>query len=98
MSQRLSKIATAKRESICGDHVSSSSPQVTERIQRIADSYQRLESMLDQVETKIRGDERLSAINDSIVEVEIKVDGRKRKWRARRPRVTPKSSNPKKPR
>lgn len=77
--------------------VSADSPEVTRRMDRIVENYQRLDAMLAEVETKIQGDDRLREINDSIQEIELKIDGRKRKWRSRK--KSPKTSaRPKKPR
>jgi hypothetical protein len=86
--------------------VSSSSPEVLQRMARISANYDQLDVILSSVEATIQNDERLSAINDSILEVEIEVNGQKKKWRPR-PKLRPKagansankkSANPKKPR
>jgi len=77
--------------------LSSTSLQVQQTMDRIAENYGRLDLLLSEVELKISSDGRLSAINDSIKEIEIKVDGRKRKWRSLA-KTKQKSANPKKPR
>lgn len=75
--------------------ISSESPQVQQRLDRIHENYRQLDSILAEVEAKIRNDERLSAINESLKEVDV--SRKKKKWR---PRNAPKkrSVNPKKPR
>ena len=75
--------------------ISSGSPQVQQRLDRIHENYRQLDSILAEVEAKIRNDERLSAIDESIKEVEI--SRKKKKWR---PRNASKKQtvNPKKPR
>jgi hypothetical protein len=73
--------------------VSSRSPAVQQRIDRIVENYQRLDLMLSEIESKIQNDQRLNEIDQSILEIELQVDGRRRKWRPRR-----KTVNPKKPR
>jgi hypothetical protein len=82
--------------------VSSSSPGVQQRMARILANYEQLDLMLSSVEATIQQDQRLSAINDSIREIEIEVNGRKKKWRTRSNAVAKstkrKSVNPKKPR
>ena len=70
--------------------ISSNSPEIQQRLDRIEDNYQRLDSILADVETKIRSDERLNAIDQSITEIEVEVDGRKRKWRSRKTKTKPK--------
>lgn len=75
--------------------ISSGSPQVQQRLDRIHDNYRQLDSILTEVETKIRNDERLSAIDESIKEVEIA--RKKKKWRPRKA-TKKRSANPKKPR
>ena len=79
---------------IDSDAVSSTSPVVRQRMDRIAENYQRLDLMLTEIEAKIQNDERLSAIDETIVEVELNINGKKKKWRPRQK----KSANPKKPR
>ncbi len=60
---------------------SSLTPEVVERMNRIAESYDRLVMGLNEIEAKIQSDERLKKIDASIQEVEFTVDGTKRKWR-----------------
>ena len=75
--------------------ICSGSPQVQQRLDRIHDNYRKLDSILAEVEAKIRNDERLNAIDESIKEIEI--TRKKKKWR---PRKAPnqRTVNPKKPR
>ena len=75
--------------------VSSNSPEVQQRLDRISENYHRLDSILTDVESKIQNDERLSAIDQSIKEIEL--TERRKKWRPR-PKARKKSANPKKPR
>ncbi len=80
--------------------LSSDSLEVRQQLDRIEDNYRRLDLILADVEHKIRSDERLNAIDQSITEIEIEVDGRKKKWRPRKPKSksSRQSANPKKPR
>ena len=84
-----------RRIEIDKNAVSSGSPQMTQRLDRIHENYQRLDVILDEVEMKIRTDERLSAIDQSITEVEVAE--KKKRWRPRKT-TKRKSKNPKKPR
>lgn len=77
------------------DSISSGSPQVQQRLDRIHENYRQLDSILAEIETKIQNDERLRAIDQSIKEVEIA--RKKKKWRPRKAAKS-KSINPKKPR
>ena len=86
----------SRRIEIDKNAVSSGSPQVRQRLDRIRENYQRLDSMLTEVEAKIRTDERLSAIDQSITEVEI--TRKKKRWRPRTAPSRKKSKHPKKPR
>ena len=82
------------------------SDNVQERLSRIEENYQQLESILSDLEVQMRTDERLKAIDDSSSDFEqtfgIK---RKRKWRPTKrkskstiKRRTGTSSDPRKPR
>ena len=73
--------------------VSSSSPSVQKRMDRIAENYQQLDLLLAEVEAKIQRDARLNAIDQSICEVELDTGTRQKTWRRRK-----KSAAPKKPR
>jgi uncharacterized protein Yka (UPF0111/DUF47 family) len=77
--------------------MSSANSQLKRRMDRIADNYRQLDSMLHEIEAKIQSDERLKAIDETIQEVELQIDGRKRRWRPRRT-LSKKSSAPRKPR
>lgn len=61
------------------------SPDVQKRLSRIDANYQRLDSMLGDIEDTISSDQRLSAINESIKSVDLPKK-RKRKWRPNKPR------------
>lgn len=61
------------------------SPEVQKKLDRIDANYQRLDSMLADIEDTISGDQRLSAINASIKTVDIRKT-KKRKWRPNKPR------------
>ena len=95
-SQKKSPAREVEKEST---NLSSDSPEVQQQLDRIADNYRRLDLILSDVENKIQSDDRLSAIDQTIVEVEVEVDGRKKKWRPKRPKAKSqrKSANPKKP-
>ena len=80
--------------------ISCDSPEVTKRLDRITDNYQQLDLILADVESKIQGDERLRAIDQSIKDVEAEEKKKKRKWRPSKAsgKSRRKSANPKKPR
>lgn len=78
---------------IVPNDVSSNTPQLQKRMERIESNFQQLDCLLNEVETMIQSDERLKAIDDSILEVELTVDGRRRRWRPRKS----KSSKPNRP-
>jgi len=61
------------------------SPDVQNRLNRIDANYQQLDSMLNDIEETITGDQRLSEINASIKTVDIRKK-KKRKWRPNKPR------------
>ncbi len=75
--------------------ISSGSPQVQQRLDRIHENYQQLDSILAEVEAKIQTDERLSAIDQSIRDVETA--RKKKKWRNRKTAQKGRT-NPRKPR
>ena len=76
-----------KRRRIEIDHseITCDSPDVQKRLDRIDANYQRLGSMLDDIEETISTDQRLSEINASIKSVDIRKK-KKRKWRPNKPR------------
>ena len=76
-----------KRRSIEIDlsELTSDSPEVQKRLNRIDANYQQLDSMLTDIEATISSDQRLSEINASIKTVE-KAAKKKRKWRPNKPR------------
>ena len=80
--------------------ISSESPDVQQRLERIHANYRELDLILADIELRIRSDERLSAIDQSIVELDVFVDGKKKKWRPRHttPKKRSKSVSPNKPR
>ena len=84
--------------------ISSDSPEVQIRLDRIRENYLQLEAILDELELKIESDERLKAIDDENVDFEQTFGvKKKRKWRpaklkAKPKRSSPRSVNPKKPR
>lgn len=88
------------------DRINSKSPEVQQRLDRIQDNYQQLDSILAELEAKIQNDERLKAMDDAYVEFESADGGkRKRKWRSGKPprptrgsRSRVSSTPPKKPR
>ena len=61
------------------------SPDVQKRLDRIDANYQRLDSMLGDIENTISNDQRLSEINASIKTVNIRKK-KKRKWRPNKSR------------
>jgi len=74
-----------KRKSIEIDHseISSLSPEVQKRLERIEGNYQELDAILAELESKMAADDRLKAIDDSSAEDFEATFGvkRKRKWR-----------------
>lgn len=77
--------------------IASPNPQLQRRMDRIAEHYRQLDSILHEIEEKIQTDERLKAIDETIQEVELRIDGRKRRWRPRRAKSKT-SGAPRKPR
>jgi uncharacterized protein Yka (UPF0111/DUF47 family) len=94
---RIRENRTSPKVSIEPNSVSSEAPDLRRRMVRIATHFQQLDELLDEVENKIQSDERLKAIDDSIQEVELTIDGRRRRWRPRK-RCQKKSAPPRKPR
>jgi len=82
--------------------VSSESPEVQQRLDRIQENYRQLDAILIELELKIQSDERLKAIDDAGVDFEQTVGiKKKRKWRpagTKPKRAGNKSANPRKPR
>ena len=79
-----------KRKSIEIDHseISSSSPEVQKRLDRIEGNYQQLDEILAELESKMAADDRLQAIDQSSAEDFEATFGvkRKRKWRTPKPK------------
>lgn len=79
-----------KRKSIEIDHseISSLSPEVQKRLERIEGNYQELEAILAELESKMASDDRLKAIDQSSAEDFEATFGvkRKRKWRTPKPK------------
>ncbi len=88
------KILRPRKIEIDHSAVSSNSPEVVQRLDRIQQNYQELDRILDDLETKIKNDARLSAIDQTIQDLEI--PQKRKRWRPRK--STRKSVNPKKPR
>jgi len=84
--------------------ISSDSPEVQQRLDRIQENYRELDAILVELELKIQSDERLKAIDEAHVELEQTLTiKKKRKWRTAKSKTKPKrqatgSANPKKPR
>jgi uncharacterized protein YpiB (UPF0302 family) len=85
--------------------VSSDSPEVQKRLERIEQNYQELDSILSDLETKMSSDERLKAIDEATAEGFEETFGvkRKRKWRSPKPKKKSRSrsrssADPRKPR
>ena len=74
-----------RRIEIDRSEITSDSPEVQKRLNRIDANYQQLDSMLCDIEATISGDQRLSEIDASIKTVE-KAAKKKRKWRPNKPR------------
>ncbi len=93
-----------RRIEIDTTQVSSNSPEVQRRLDRIQENYQQLDEILSEMESKIAGDERLKAIDDANVDFEATFGiKKKRKWRPAKPKAkskrrTTKSVDPRKPR
>jgi hypothetical protein len=94
---RISNNIPSRPMELDANALSSCNPQLQRRMDRIADHYRQLDSKFIEIEAKIQSDERLKAIDATIQEVELTVDGRRRRWRPRRPK-TEKTSAPRKPR
>ena len=80
-----------KRKSIEIDHseISSSSPEVQKRLDRIEGNYQQLDEILAELESKMASDDRLKAIENTSpedFEAEFGVK-KKRKWRTPKPKA-----------
>ncbi|MDA7870643.1 hypothetical protein N9007_01535 [bacterium] len=86
------KIEIARTE-ICAD-----SPEVRRRLDRISQNYDELDSILEQLEAKMKADDRLSAFEGDDANFELTFGiKRKRKWRS--PKSKSKSNGrPRKPR
>ena len=93
-----------RRIEIDESSVSSDSPDVQKRLERIEENYQQLDDILADLESKIKQDERLKAIDDTSVDFEATYGiKKKRKWRPAKPKSKSKrrrtaSVDPKKPR
>ena len=74
-----------RRIEIDDSAITCDSPDVQKRLSRIDANYQRLDSMLADIEDTISGDQRLSEINASIKTVDLRKK-KKRKWRPNKPR------------
>ena len=78
------------------------SPEIQERLDRIEANYDQLDSVLDEIESKLALDERLKALEDGDVDFEAEFGIKpKRKWRApkaKKKQRSAKSANPRKPR
>jgi hypothetical protein len=94
---RIREDRSVSQVSIEPNDVSSTAPELQKRIERIVRNFQQLNTLLNDIETKIQSDERLKAIDDSIQEVELNIDGRRRRWRTRQTNSN-RPSLPRKPR
>ena len=75
------------RIEIDSSRIGSKNPDVQERLDRIGDHYDELELILAEMESKIKSDDRLNAIDDANVDFELTFGIRKkRKWRAVKPK------------
>lgn len=93
---RIRENQSAPRVPIEPNEISSEAPELQWRMTRIATHFQQLNELFNEVESMIQSDERLKAIDESIQEVELTIDGRRRRWRPRR--SNKKSAAPRKPR
>jgi len=92
-----------RRIEIDDSSVSSESPAVQNRLNRIEENYQQLDEILAELESKIQQDERLKDVDDANVDFEATYGiKKKRKWRPAKPKSKTKrrasAANPKKPR
>ena len=82
-----------RRIEIDSSRIGSNNPDVQERLDRIGDHYDELELILAEMESKIKSDDRLNAIDDANVDFELTFGiKKKRKWRATKPKSKSKNS------
>ena len=78
------------------------SPEMQQRLDRIEASYDQLDTVLVDIESKLALDERLAALENDAVDFEAEFGIKpKRKWRspkAKKKQRSTKSANPRKPR
>lgn len=100
------KLKPRRIKKIDSSRIGSNCPDYQKRLDRIHDNYEQLDSILAELESKIRNDERLKAIDDANVDFELTFGvKKKRKWRAAKPKPNSRSKSrsaalvhPKKPR
>jgi|TARA_B110000495_G_C23003099_1_gene592205 hypothetical protein len=74
------------------------SPEVLKRLDRISQNYDKLDSILEQLEAKMKADERFSAFDGDDANFELTFGiKRKRKWRSQKPK-SKSVGRPRKPR
>ena len=81
---------------IAQSEISAESPEVRRRLDRISQNYDELDSILGQLEAKMKADDRLSAFEGDDANFELTFGiKRKRKWRSTKSKST---GRPRKPR
>ena len=90
----------SRKIEIAQSEISAESPEVRRRLDRISKNYDELDSILGQLEAKMKADDRLSAFDGDDANFELTFGiKRKRKWRSTKSKSKSKSTGlPRKPR